>query len=85
MSKTTELDDYLQLIDDERESRPAEARLADEIRRLRAEKERLRAALGQIAGCDTPHCDACGSDYPEAIARDALDREDEREAAHHHE
>lgn len=48
-------------------------RLNDLIERQNAEIERLRGALGEIAGCDTPHCDACQSEYPEDVARDALD------------
>ena len=38
------LEHYLALIEHERESRPAEAALADEIKRLRAELERAHDA-----------------------------------------
>lgn len=49
----TRLDDYLDLIDRERYSRPAEAMLADEIRRL-------RLALEKVADtdCHDPYCAA---------------------------
>lgn len=39
MAKPTPLEEYLRTIDAERESRPAEAMLADEIRNLRATLE----------------------------------------------